>query len=234
MRLQRTTCILKKMDKKDIKLLPESKELLNILLTDVQKEIVERAIKEIKENPESYNIDFFWQMDALIGGIGGYCMSFDPRLNPFPIGIGRSLFRPLQYAWADIEDGKEICNHARHTVQDSGLHLEWVVKYVAWEISNKIGRVNLSIKKITLGQGIKMLEDREVLSINLIKPLDLFLKLYNKSKHEINQDEERERLFSPADALIAYISARIIGKELLKPYFSKILKNIGEYLGRLK
>jgi hypothetical protein len=39
--------------------LPESKELLNLLLTDAQKEIVERAIKEIKENPESYNINFF-------------------------------------------------------------------------------------------------------------------------------------------------------------------------------
>jgi len=216
------------MDRQATGALPESKELLNLLLTEVQKEVVDRAIKEIKENPESYNIDFFWELDASIGGIGGYCMQFNPTSNPFPAGIDRSLFRPLQYAWADIEVGKDICNHARHTVQDSGLHLEWVVKYVAWKTSNRIGRINLSVKKITLGQGIKMLEDRKVLLVNLIRPLDLFLKLYNKSKHEVNQDEERERLFSPADALISYISSRILGKEILKPYYQETLKSISK------
>ena len=213
--------------------LSESKELLNLLLTEVQKEVIDRAVKEIKENPENYNIDFFWKLDSSIGGIGGYCIEFNTTFNPFPAGLNRDLFRPLQYAWADIEVGKDIYSHARHAVQDSGLHLEWVVKYVAWKTSNRIGRANLSIKKMTLGQGIKILEERKVLSFNLIRPLYIFLKLYNKSKHDVNQDEERERLFSPADALISYISVRIIGRELLRPYDDEILKGIGENIKRL-
>ena len=213
--------------------LPETKKLLNLLLTDAQKEIVERAIKEIKENPESYNIDFFWELDASIGGIGGYCMPFDPTRNPFPTGIGRSLFRPLQYAASDIEMRKDIYFHARHAVQDAGLHLEMVAGFVLWETSNRIGKMSLPFKKWTLGQSIIELDKRKVLPQCLIEPLKLFVELYNKSKHEVNQDEERERLFSPADALIAYISARILGKELLKPYYPEILESIEEYLGRL-
>jgi len=223
------------MGKKIDEALPESKELLNPLLTNVQKEIVERAIKEIKENPESYNIDFFWKLDTSIGGVGGYCMPFDPTRNPFPTGIGRSLFRPLQYAASDIEIGKDIYFHARHAVQDAGLHLEMVTGFVLWNTSNRIGKISLPFKKLTLGQSISELEKRKVLPQHLIAPLNLFKELYNKSKHDVNQDEERERLFSPADALIGYISARILGKEFLKPYYPEILESIEEkYLNGLK
>ena len=217
----------------DDEALPESKELLGTLLTEAQKEVVKRAIKEIKENPESYNIGFFWEMDAWIGGIGGYCMPFDSIRNPFPTGIGRSLFRPLQYAASDIETRKNIYYHARHSVQDSGLHLEMVTGFILQKTSNIMEKIILPFKKWTLGRLVSELEKRKIIPQHLIEPLQLFIKLYNKSKHEVNQDEERERLFSPADALIAYISARILGKELLKPHYSEILKCIEEYLSRL-
>ena len=211
--------------------LPESKELLNFLLTNAQKEIVGRAIKEIKENPDSYNIDFFWELDASIGGIGGYCMQFNPTSNPFPAGIGRSLFRPLQYASSYIERNKDIHNNAKWVVLNSGLHLEAVAKYMIEKITSPINPARY--KKFTLGQSIGELDKRKALPQHLIEPLKLFVALYNKSKHEVNQDEERERLFSPADALIAYISARIVGKELLKPYYPEILKSISKYIDRL-
>jgi len=214
-------------------ILPESKELLNVILTKEQKEVIEWAFKEIKEYPESYNIDFFWKLDASIGGIGGYCMPFDPTRNPFPAGIGRSLFRPLQYAASDIEVGKDIYFHARHAVQDAGLHLEMVSGFALYRADNKIGKFILQFKKLTLGQFINELTKRKILQQHLIEPLKLFVELYNKSKHEVNQDEGRERLFSPADALIAYTSARILGKELLKPYYPEILKSISKYLDRL-
>ena len=215
-------------------ILHESKELLNVILTKEQKEVIERAFKEIKEYPKSYNIDFFWKLDASVGGIGGYCMPFDPTHNPFPAGIGRSLFRPLQYAASDIEVGKNIYIHARHAVQDAGLHLEMVSGFVLYREYNKIGKFILKFKKLTLGQFISEFTKRKILQQHLIEPLKLFVKLYNKSKHEVNQDEGRERLFSPADALIAYTSARILGKELLKPYYPEILKSIEKYLDRLK
>jgi hypothetical protein len=212
--------------------LPESKELLNLLLTNAQKEIVGRAIKEIKENPESYNIDFFWELDASIGGIGGYCMQFNPTSNPFPSGIGRSLFRPLQYASSYIERNKDIHNNAKWVVLNSGLHLEAVAKYMIEKITSPINPARY--KKFTLGRSIDFIKKKNALPTDIIEKLDLFLELYNKSKHDVNQDEERERLFSPADALIAYISARILGKELLRPYCPEILKSIEKYLGRLK
>jgi hypothetical protein len=212
--------------------LPESKELLNLLLTNAQKEIVGRAIKEIKENPESYNIDFFWELDASIGGIGGYCMQFNPTSNPFPSGIGRSLFRPLQYASSYIERNKDIHNNAKWVVLNSGLHLEAVAKYMIEKITSPINPARY--KKFTLGRSIDFIKKKNALPTDIIEKLDLFLELYNKSKHDVNQDEERERLFSPADALIAYISARILGKELLRPYYPEILKSIEKYFGRLK
>jgi len=211
--------------------LPETKKLLNLLLTDAQKEVVERAMKEIKENPESYNIDFFWELDASIGGVGGYCMPFDPTLNPFPTGIGRSLFRPLQYASSYIERNKDIHNNAKWVVLNSGLHLEAVAKYI---IEKNTSAINLArYKKFTLGQSIVEFDKRKALPQHLIAPLNLFKELYNKSKHDVNQDEERERLFSPTDALIAYISARILGKELLRPYYKEILEQIRKDIEKL-
>lgn len=220
------------MGKKIDEALPESKELLNLLLSHKQIRVIEKAIKGIKKRPSNYNIDFFWELDASIGGISGYCMQFNPTSNPFPAGIGRSLFRPLQYAASEIERNKDIYYNAKWVVLNYGLHLEAVTKYIMKKTSNITVKINA--KRTTLGKSIKILEEGKVLPSNLTKPLSLLLRLYNKSKHEVNEDEERERLFSPADALIAYISARILGKELLRPYYSEILKSIEKYLGRLK
>ncbi len=210
--------------------LPESKELLNLLLTDAQKEVVGRAIKEIKENPESYNIDFFWELDASIGGIGGYCMPFDPTRNPFPTGIGRSLFRPLQYAAGAIK--KDAYFLAKYTVQQSGLHLEKAAKYVLQRVSI-IENVKTKVTTLTLGKLVEKLKEQDIVQQNLTEPLKIFNELYKKSKHDVNQDEERERLFSISDAQISYISARILGKALLKPYYEEILKQIGKDMEKL-
>ena len=211
--------------------LPESKELLNFLLTNAQKEIVGRAIKEIKENPDSYDIDFFWELDASIGGIGGYCMPFDPTRNPFPTGIGRDLFRPLQYAAGAIK--KDAYFLAKYTVQQSGLHLEKAAKYVLQRVSI-IENVKTKVTTLTLGKLVEKLKEQDIVQQNLTEPLKIFNELYKKSKHDVNQDEERERLFSISDALISYISARILGKALLRPYYPEILKSIEKYFGRLK
>jgi len=142
----------------DDEALPESKELLNTLLTNAQKEIVKRAIKEIKENPESYNIDFFWRLDASIGGVGGYCMPFNATRNPFPAGIGRSLFRPLQYAAGAIK--KDAYFLARYTVQQSGLHLEMVADFLLQKTSNRTEKIILPFKRWTLGRSITELEKK--------------------------------------------------------------------------
>ena len=68
---------------------------------------------------------------------------------------------------------------------------------------------------ITLGNATKVLEKEKSIQLDLIEGLYLFVKLYNKSKHEVNHDDSRERLFAPSDAIVGYLSARIMGYKLL-------------------
>jgi hypothetical protein len=58
-----------------------------------------------------------------------------------------------------------------------------------------------------------------------LKPSWILLSLYNSAKHEVNHDLNREWRFAPGDALICYIAARIIGNEMLKPYYEEILSS---------
>ena len=212
----------------------ESTGLADLLLSLEQKHIIETATREINERPDAYNLDSFWALDSSIGGIGGYCMPFNPTDNPFPAGVGRTLFRPLQYAAANIEWNKGLvngCMNTRSAVEFSGMHLETVTKYVIERSAPVL--YAMKYRKSTLGHSVDFLEQREKIPHDLIRPLGLCADLYNKSKHDVNQDEERDRLFLPADALISYIAARILGKELLRPYYSEILERVNPYVGKL-
>ena len=218
----------------DHEALPESIELSDCLLNSEQKEIIERATKEIYDKPGAYELDFFWKFDSSIGGIGGYCMPFNPTVNPFPGGIGRTLFRPLQYAAGDIECNKDLWNNyrsARSAVNDSGQHLEAVAEHLIARTTSILNPAR--VKKSMLGKSIHYLAKNGTLSSGRVEQLEHFTRLYNKSKHEVNQDEERERQFYPSDALVSYISARILGVELLKPYYPDLLKALKPYLSRL-
>lgn len=212
----------------------ESTELASLLFDAEQKQIAERAAQEIHEKPDTYDLSFFWSLDSSIGGVGGYCMPFNPVSNPFPGGIGRTLFRPAQYAAADIECNKALWNNyrsAKSAVNDSGQHLEAVTRYVLARTAPVLSPAQF--KRSMLGQNVRYLADKHTLSSDTVTELELLTRLYNKSKHEVNQDNERERLFFPADALVVYLSARILGRRLLKPYYPDILKEIKPYLGNL-
>jgi hypothetical protein len=216
------------------KALPESIDLADCLLTSEQKEIIERATKEIEDKPDAYELDFFWKFDSSIGGIGGYCMPLNPTINPFPGGIGRTLFRPLQYAAADIGWNKDLWNNyrsARSAVSDSGQHLEAVTDYLILRTRSILSPV--PTRKLALGQNIDYLAKNGTLPSDRVEQLEHFTRIYNKSKHDVNQSEERGRHFYPADAVVAYIFARILGVELLKPYYPDLLKTLEPYLGRL-
>jgi hypothetical protein len=182
----------------DHEALPESIELADCLLNSDQKQIIERAGVELYQRPDTYNLDFFWDLDSSIGGIGGYCMPFDPTANPFPGGIGRTLFRPVQYAAGDIECNKSLWNNyrsAKSAVNDSGQHLEAVTEYVIARTTSILNPVR--IRKLALGQSIHYLAENGTLSSGRVKQLERFTRVYNKSKHEVNQDEERERQWYP-------------------------------------
>ena len=93
--------------------LAETSYIYNVVFSDEQRRQIQAFLDEIKTKKEKYSPEMLWQMDQKIGGLGGYCMPPDPKINPFPGGINRELFRPLQYARSEID----ICDvrmHARY------------------------------------------------------------------------------------------------------------------------
>lgn len=135
-------------------------------------------------------------------------MPADPRFNPFPGGVERQLFRPLQYARSEID----ICDiriHSRHVVYYSGMHLEAVLRLYLSK-SKILG--NLRFFNSTLGKAAHEIDKMNLFDKALIEALFKFITLFNKAKHEVNMLKDRPRLFSVADAVVCYFSARIIGQ----------------------
>lgn len=192
--------------------LPESITLYNSIFLNKQKKNIKQILDEIYTNVNTYSTKLIWKVDKEIGGIGGYCMPCDPIENPFPGGEYRELFRPLQYARSDI-DITGVHLHSKYVVLNSGLHLESVVRLLLKKYKF-LG--NICFMNSTLGKATNDLSRVSAVPKDLINNLFLFVKIYNKAKHEVNQDDSRERLFMPDDAIISYLSARVIGVRLLE------------------
>lgn len=183
----------------------------NVLDNDIQECIKNFIFLEI-EIKKDYQTDNLWVTDQKIGGIGAYAMPPDPVINPFPGGIERTLYRPLQYVRSDID----ICDlrmHARYIVQNCGMHLEAICRLVL-RTYKVFG--DLKSNNTTLGKAIRLIEGLNIIDIRIIIALNNFVKIYNLSKHEVNQDETRERLFNAYEAVTAYYSARVLGVYLLR------------------
>lgn len=186
--------------------------LFNDLLNDELQQCVTDFIKLEVEAKDRYDTQALWVVDQQIGGLGAYAMPPDPIKNPFPRGIKRSLYRPLQYARSDID----ICDvrmHARYVVQNSGMHLEAVCRVVLKDY-NVFS--NLRFNNTTLGRAVRKIKGANKIDLDTIASLEHFVEIYNFSKHEVNQDETRERLFNAYDAVTAYFCARILGVKLLR------------------
>ena len=212
-------------------LLNESEKLAECLLSDDQVDTLLQSAEEIAAGIENLDLDVdfssFWQLDASIGGIGGYCLlsSMKPFRNPFLHGMARELFRSIQYAAAQIlyHNGP---NTARTIVEFAGMHLEAVTKFWANRTSSVLDAKHY--KKLPLGNSIFILENRGLVAEGLAESLDAFLTLYNLAKHETTHDD-RDRTFSVPDALVNYLSSRILSTRILKPYYDEILHGIPEY-----
>ncbi|MGB4660763.1 MAG: hypothetical protein WBI07_16450 [Mobilitalea sp.] len=164
------------------------------------------------ENREKYVTDNLWITDQKIGGIGAYAMPSNPVINTFPGGVERSLYRPLQYARSDI-DICDIRMHARYVVQNCGMHLEVICRIILQRYK-VLG--DLRFHNTTLGKSIQLIKGLNIVENNIIVALDNFAKVYNLSKHEVNQDETRDRLFNAYEAVTAYYCARVLGIHLLR------------------
>lgn len=189
----------------------DTKWLYDNYLNDQLKHSILHSIAEIDNKNEHYSLDIYWSGDEIIGGIGGYNMPKNPIQNPFKFGIKRSIYRPLQYAAAEI-DIRDVRYGARHVIQYARMHLEAVVRYFL--ATNQVfGKIRQS--NSTLGKAFNQLKSKGLIEEEHIEPFQRFIKLFNMAKHQINMDDDRERLFSYVDALILYYVARILGLYLL-------------------
>lgn len=159
-----------------------------------------------------HRTEILWKTDALIGGIGGYCMPANPVKNPFPSGVKRELYRPLQYARSSI-DMCDVRIFARNVVENSGMHLEAVCRLFL-KNTNVLG--GLRFQNLTLGKAVHKIEQEKIFDGYVIEALYDFVKVYNRSKHEINQDESKERMFNAEDAVVSYFATRILGVIILQ------------------
>lgn len=193
-------------------LLIESQLLFNQVLNENQKEDVKVLIRKAQEYKEEEFLKSLWAYDQCIGGIGGYSMPSNPIYNPYPGGEYRELFRPLQYARSDMEHDLYYYNHHRNIVMMSGMHLEGALRVVL-KTKRLFGTVKFS--NATLGRAAKEINKMNILSPEVISGLYAFVGLYNQSKHDVNHNEERVKLFHLSDAIVSYLTARIIGVAIL-------------------
>lgn len=191
------------------------KELINLydklFDKDVKEGISEFLRQDFDNKDRKYKTDMLWKIDALIGGVGGYCLPSSSLRNPYPAGIERELYRPLQYAKEEIDFGYSRVN-ARYIIDMCGMHLE-----AAWRLllMNSI-LDEFRFSNCTLGKAVHRIDKKKMLDDNIIQALYDFIQIYNRSKHEVNQDETRERLFSTDDAIVVYFATRILGVNILQ------------------
>lgn len=190
----------------------ELMDLYNKLFDEAVKEGISEFLRQDFDNKdEKYKTDMLWEIDALIGGVGGYCLPSSSSNNPYPAGIERKLYRPLQYAKEDIDLGYGRVN-ARYIIDMCGMHLEAACRLLV--MNSVLDEFRFS--NCTLGKAVHRIEKKKLLDGNVIQALYDFVQIYNRSKHEVNQDETRERLFSTDDAIVAYFATRILGVSILQ------------------
>ncbi len=191
----------------------ELQRLYDDFLGEKIKEGIQQFIEQDLENPDyEYITDCIWKTDSMLGGIGGYAMPANPVKNPFPAGIERELYRPLQYARSDI-DLCDVRTFARYVIESSGMHLEAVCRlYLKWKLS--LG--SLRFHNTTLGKAVHKIEKLGEFESYIIQALYDFVTVYNRSKHEINQDPTRNRMFNAYDAVVSYFVVRVLGSIILQ------------------
>lgn len=190
----------------------ELMDLYNKLFDEAVKEGINEFLRQDFDNKdEKYKTDMLWEIDVLIGGVGGYCLPSSSSKNPYPVWIERELYRPLQYAKEEIDLGYGRVN-ARYIIDMCGMHLEAACRLLV--MNSVLDEFRFS--NCTLGKAVHRIEKKKLLDGNVIQALYDFVQIYNRSKHEVNQDETRERLFSTDDAIVAYFATRILGVSILQ------------------
>lgn len=154
------------------------------------------------------SLEEIWRYDQSLGGLGGYAMPSDPVRNPFNTwGAERNLFRSVQYA----KSGFVYYPHMpRNMIIDTGRSLEFTCKYIL----DKYSIVSRFRNSDMLGRNLNHMYRKGLISDELLENCRLLASLYNIAKHEMT--EERDRMFSTLDGVVAYFSLRKLHNRLLE------------------
>ncbi|GEM_PF-679120 len=195
-------------------------------LNEEEKALIDTLEEEFENRGANYTLAELWNYDSFLGGIGCYSMPADPKKNPFSGGYLRYLFRPLQYVRCSMEI-LDLNYTARDAIRDTGLYLEFVMKFL---LKKRRGILSIVNNNGTLGKLSHKLYNLKSISDDQFECMKSIIKVYNKSKHEINSDVNRSMSFAPIDAVVFYLVARKVTMDLLMPYYDEIYQDFGDRL----
>jgi len=202
-------------------LLRESRALSERILSADQLSSIKAMAEAIESNRDGYSTKAIWELDKSIGGPGGYQWPLHPAVQPFQIGICRDVLRPLQYAACDVEH--DLIRESRSVVHFCGMFLERLMRVFL------CAKVPIyALRRQTLGQSVHVTLRKKLVEPSAGDALAIITELYNKAKHDVNEDEDRARLFTAGDALVVYFASRIVGNFLisqLRPVDQHLLTN---------
>ena len=140
-------------------------------------------------------------LDQKIGGIGIHNINHGNR-GRYHVN-DRDIFRPLQYIERYFQlDYENRAWVTREIIHMCGLHLEAMVKNI------------FVISKLPLGQAISQKAAPPKLGLELVNDIKVIVKLYNDSKHRVDQDKDTH-LFSVQDAVMCYVATRKISMRVM-------------------
>ena len=190
----------------------EQTRKLKLVFTETQMNNINKIIEQIEKEGEEYKTIDLWKFDQSIGGIGGYCQGCDPALsNPFQGTEFRNAYRCLQYIRSDI-DILNVNYTARNIIENCGHHFEEVIKIY---LKKNYKFILIKTNRYPLGILLNYIINKNIFDENITNELKLFVDLYNISKHVILSNDELDRTFHADDAIICYLTCRIVGKKIL-------------------
>ena len=190
----------------------EQAQKLKIVFDKSQINTINNIIEQIEKERQEYRTKNFWEFDQKIGGIGGYCQGCNPaRSNPFQGAEYRNAYRCLQYIRSDI-DILDINYTARYIIENCGHYFEEVIKIY---LKKNYRIIWMKVNRYPLGKLLTYIVNKNIFEQEIIKELELFVDLYNISKHVILSNNKVDRTFHADDAIICYFACRIVGKKIL-------------------
>ncbi|RNB70404.1 hypothetical protein [Brevibacillus panacihumi] len=174
-------------------------QLIQKLLSNEELALFEKKV--LFANDDLY--EKLLEFDQKLGGIGIYNINHGD-LGRYHVN-DRDIFRPLQYIERYFQlDYENRAWVTREIIHMCGLHLESMMKNI------------FLISRLPLGQAVAQKAASLKLGRELVNDIKEIVKLYNDSKHRVDQDKD-SHLFSVQDAVMCYVATRKISMSVV-PY----------------